>query len=593
MSESTDVGWRSSRRSLLAGAVDGRTPRADHRRRPRAARASRPKAYIRIDPACRSTPGRISGAVGCSRRATGRRSPPRSGSSRRLLLATQRGQRPLTPSGFYYVPLSFGFSSNGPAVFALHVADGSEIITRHVGGPSLSFYVGDGRERYGSCTARLHPARLAEGYLPIVQTSYVDAKGVKYTQESFAGRAYGARSVVSFVQAPHRRASGPLERDRSARALEAARPHGAGRLAYKGNTRLIVSDGAEFVHGVVSVPASRPETRRPSTRSGSTAPPRRRPLHADRRELRRRPSDRRQLLVEPPHLRHALRRARARRRDAALGVLGQVLAVRLALQRRQSVRGALLRRSARRRRGRGAIRVPERREGDPAGLAAAAHERSRKRFTRIPGGPSPLDRGSLLPPDAETGRSSAGRRPSSRGWCAGSEPPGQAADRRAGGCGPSGCHPTSLRRRQRQRSDRRLAGAAGDGSRLGVSRGTAASPRGRACSRSASASALRSALRKASRRLSDGSLFVPDALNVAERRPVRQADQGSRRLVLEPPDAVRARVGLLPGAFARRRTGSSATCWRTARGCSACRVRTRTSSIRTSRTARASARATA
>ncbi len=168
-----------------------------------------------------------------------------------LLLATQRRQRPLTPSGFYYVPLSFGFSSYGPAVFALHVADGSEIITRHVGGPSLTFYVGNGRERYGSCTERLHPARLAEGYLPIVQTSYVDANGVKYRQESFVGRAYGARSVVSFVKLEidaGAARSGATVRLVPWKLLAHSAPD---RLAYRGGSRLIVSDGAEFVDGVV------------------------------------------------------------------------------------------------------------------------------------------------------------------------------------------------------------------------------------------------------------------------------------------------------------------------------------------------------
>ena len=197
------------------------------------------------------TPARISGA---SRLLTSRSGPTLAAANRYLaplLLATQRRQVPLTPSGFYYVPLSFGFSSYGPAVFALHVADGSEIITRHVGGPSLTFYVGNGRERYGSCTERLRPARLADGYLPIVQTSYVDANGVKYRQESFVGRAYGARSVVSFVK---------LEIDAStARSGATVRlvpwkllAHSApDRLAYRGSARLIVSDGAEFVDGVV------------------------------------------------------------------------------------------------------------------------------------------------------------------------------------------------------------------------------------------------------------------------------------------------------------------------------------------------------
>ena len=168
-----------------------------------------------------------------------------------LLLATQRRQRPLTPSGFYYVPLSFGFSSYGPAVFALHVADGSEIITRHVGGPSLSFYVGDGRERYGSCTERLRPAHLAEGFLPIVQTSYVDANGVRYTQESFVGRAYSARSVVSFVRL-HVDASGARSGATVRLVPWKLLAHTTqDRLAFRGGTRLIVSAGGDFVHGVV------------------------------------------------------------------------------------------------------------------------------------------------------------------------------------------------------------------------------------------------------------------------------------------------------------------------------------------------------
>jgi hypothetical protein len=180
-----------------------------------------------------------------------------------LLHAIQRQQRPLTPSGFYYVPLSFPFTSYGSTVFALHVADGSQIITRHVGGPSLAIYVGKGNERYGACEARLQPARLAAGYLPIVQTSYTDAAGVRYRQESFVGRsygAYGAKSVISFVK---------LQVDASAaRAGATVRlvpwkrlAHTApDRLALRGATRLIVSEGAEFVEGVVRYRVARGET---------------------------------------------------------------------------------------------------------------------------------------------------------------------------------------------------------------------------------------------------------------------------------------------------------------------------------------------
>ena len=125
--------------------------------------------------------------------------------------------RPLTTSGSYYVPFSFPFTSYGSTVFALHVADGSEIVTRRVGGPSLTIYVGaGGTDRYGSCSARLRPARLAQGYLPILQTGYADAAGVRYTQESFVGRAYGAvrGAVGDQLRQARRRRAGTRRRAR-------------------------------------------------------------------------------------------------------------------------------------------------------------------------------------------------------------------------------------------------------------------------------------------------------------------------------------------------------------------------------------------
>ena len=150
-------------------------------------------------------------------------------------------------------------------MFALHVADGSELITRRVGGPSLTVDVGNGSERYGSCSARLKPAHLAEGYLPVLQTGYVDAAGVRYHQESFVGRAfgkYGARSVISFVRlvVDARGAShGATVRLVPWRRLAHSAPD---RLALGGQTRLIVSDGGEFVQGVVryTVPAGEQQT---------------------------------------------------------------------------------------------------------------------------------------------------------------------------------------------------------------------------------------------------------------------------------------------------------------------------------------------
>ena len=189
--------------------------------------------------------------------------------ARRYLTPLTRGMqwhgRSLTSSGSYYVPFSFPFTSYGSTVFALHVADGSEIVTRRVGGPSLSVYVGSGRERYGSCSARLRTARLAEGYLPILQTGYVDESGVRYTQESFVGRAYGtygARSVISFVKlvVDARQATrGATVRLVPWKRLAHSAPD---RLALGGQTRLIVSDGADFVDGVVryTVPAGERQT---------------------------------------------------------------------------------------------------------------------------------------------------------------------------------------------------------------------------------------------------------------------------------------------------------------------------------------------
>jgi hypothetical protein len=117
-----------------------------------------------------------------------------------LLYAAGPDGRRLTTSGVYYLALALPFSPYGARDFALHVADGSEIVTRRVGGPHLSIFVGRaGRERYGSCLERLAPPRLAGGYLPILETSYVDSSGVSYRQESFAGRVPGTKSLVSFV----------------------------------------------------------------------------------------------------------------------------------------------------------------------------------------------------------------------------------------------------------------------------------------------------------------------------------------------------------------------------------------------------------
>ncbi len=118
-----------------------------------------------------------------------------------LLLARGPKQRPLTDSGVYYLPFAQPNGPQGAGTVALHVADGSQIVAQRIGGRTLTIRVGvGGQERYGACLTRLTPARLADGWLPILETRYVDAAGARYRQESFATRTPGSQSLVSFVR---------------------------------------------------------------------------------------------------------------------------------------------------------------------------------------------------------------------------------------------------------------------------------------------------------------------------------------------------------------------------------------------------------
>jgi pimeloyl-ACP methyl ester carboxylesterase len=117
-----------------------------------------------------------------------------------LLYARAPGRQPLTASGIYYLPFAQPQGVQGAGTVALHVADGSQVISNRVGERALTVSVGrQGKERYGACVRRLTPARLAGGYLPILQTAYVDAAGGRYTQESFATRD-DRSGLTSFVK---------------------------------------------------------------------------------------------------------------------------------------------------------------------------------------------------------------------------------------------------------------------------------------------------------------------------------------------------------------------------------------------------------
>jgi hypothetical protein len=118
-----------------------------------------------------------------------------------LLLARAPGKRPLTESGVHYVAFGRPSRALGTSSVALHVADGSQILARRVGGRSLDVLVGrTGHERYGSCLARLGGPQLADGWLPVLRTRYRDAGGVRYAQESFATRDPRTGRLVSFVR---------------------------------------------------------------------------------------------------------------------------------------------------------------------------------------------------------------------------------------------------------------------------------------------------------------------------------------------------------------------------------------------------------
>ncbi len=130
-----------------------------------------------------------------------------------LLLARGPHGTPLTQSGVYYLPFGQPAGAGGGGAVALHVADGSQILARRRGGPSLTVWVGaTGRERFGACRSRLAQPRLRGGFLPVLETTYVDGTGTRYRQESFAARLGGTGRLVSFVaiaaDARHARADG-------------------------------------------------------------------------------------------------------------------------------------------------------------------------------------------------------------------------------------------------------------------------------------------------------------------------------------------------------------------------------------------------
>jgi len=107
----------------------------------------------------------------------------------------------LTESGVYYIPFGRPTSLSGFGPAALHVGDGSQIISQTSVGVKTTIFVGEtGQERYGFAEARLAEEYLEGGYYPILVNEYTDVSGIKYTQESFADYVEGMSELVSFVK---------------------------------------------------------------------------------------------------------------------------------------------------------------------------------------------------------------------------------------------------------------------------------------------------------------------------------------------------------------------------------------------------------
>ncbi len=109
--------------------------------------------------------------------------------------------RTVTESGVYYIPFGRPLNRGGFGPAALHVGDGSQIISQVSSGDKVTVLVGaSGNERYGLAETRLAQECLEEGYYPILQNQYRDVNGVEYFQESFSDYLFATTELVSFIK---------------------------------------------------------------------------------------------------------------------------------------------------------------------------------------------------------------------------------------------------------------------------------------------------------------------------------------------------------------------------------------------------------
>ena len=441
-----------------------------------------------------------------------------------LLYARAPGKKALTESGVYYVPFGQPLGARGAGSVALHVADGSQVIAERVGGRRLTIFVGaTGRERYGSCLARLGP-RAARCRLP---ADHVDDL-----------RRFGARALPAGV------VRGADVRDGLARQLHPARRRRAARLD---ESR---SGQAEAV-GAKAAQRARLQPRRHRQAVGADLPGQARHEADDLSRLDQLPG-----AAHPRRRRGPLRARAARRRrvleraaaggdaDHGPGAARQRRlpqppdpepAPDLALQHRQPVRAVLLPRGGRRRRGDGRARLRRRGAVDHADLADAEG----RALSELEDGQAARRVGLALPaharPGLHRGRDADAATLRRRA---------RAPDRRErhGAARPGAVflgHPG--RSAGAALAGDRLAGPVGDEPRLGGD----GEPRAGAALRGARETA-RGRHPPRGRLLAAATgrrLAVHPGAAARPRARLRVAHAGAPRQLLEPRDAVRARLG--------------------------------------------------
>jgi hypothetical protein len=168
-----------------------------------------------------------------------------------LMYAVQPAtEGPQSPTGVHYLPFGMPSGLSGRGAIALHVADGSQIMTNRWNYRNTQIFVGDGTERFGATIGRLDGPVLYRGYLPVLEVGYQDAAGVRYTQESFATFLPGTQQLASYVKITAA-ASGGATRA-TVRLHEYCGVNGCGlsvagnSLVLGNNTYLFFSPGASF-----------------------------------------------------------------------------------------------------------------------------------------------------------------------------------------------------------------------------------------------------------------------------------------------------------------------------------------------------------